>query len=257
MRQTHGAGLSYDDTGILHILVIDDDPSMCEILSALFLSEGYLVVTADSAEKGLEQLPFYTFDVAFIDQYLPGMEGLVFGEYLGKNNPEMEIVLITGSPDDRLRRQCDEQGIHFLAKPFDPDAALAVVDRYLAEARDKHQASQQQQAPDYAPAIAEHIADVTAHYRMPGIPQRIEEQLHHRVRDAVTNLKRGGGDEASYRVTALAGLMAARVLGIKLPRTRDGETLYELYDSVMESRGQRQEFVGAPEEDDDMGPEVV
>ena len=90
--------MSYDDTGILHILVIDDDPSMCEILSALFLSEGYLVITADSAEKGLEQLPFYTFDVAFIDQYLPGMEGLVFGEYLGKNNPEMEIVLITGSP---------------------------------------------------------------------------------------------------------------------------------------------------------------
>ena len=45
---------------------------------------GHQAVPVASAEEGLELLPIWTFQVAFIDQRLPGMEGLVLGQYCGQ-----------------------------------------------------------------------------------------------------------------------------------------------------------------------------
>ena len=73
---------SYDETGLLHALVIDDDPDMRALMVDTLHPEGVQVIPAESAEAGLEQLPFFRFDAAFIDHMLPGMEGLVFGENL-------------------------------------------------------------------------------------------------------------------------------------------------------------------------------
>ena len=210
-----------------------------------------MTITADSAEAGLEQLPYYVFDVAFIDQYLPGMEGLVFGEYLRRNNPEMAIALITGSPEERLERLCQEHDIQFIPKPFDPDVALTLVEDYRAEQDRLASQWDDEQSPDFAPDIASHVAALTEAFGMPAVPQRIEDLLHQRVRDALNELKRGGPHAENYRIQALAGLLASRVLGIKLPRTRDGDSYYRIYDLLMLGRGQRVEFGSACDEMDD------
>ena len=102
----------------LNILVIDDDESLRGLLVDIIARGGHQAVPVTSAEEGLELLPFWTFQVAFIDQRLPGMEGLVLGQYLRRNNPDMTIALVTGENDLRLERQTRALSIAFIPKPF-------------------------------------------------------------------------------------------------------------------------------------------
>ncbi|MEO8179468.1 MAG: response regulator, partial [Deltaproteobacteria bacterium] len=79
----------------LNILVIDDDADLRQMFERLFNGEQHQVVLSASAEEGLQLLPHWTFHIAFVDHRLPGMDGLVLGEYLRRNNPDMSIVMMT------------------------------------------------------------------------------------------------------------------------------------------------------------------
>ena len=73
----------------LDILVVDDEEDIRSIFTSfLMLNHGHKVFAFDSAEKALAQLPYQTFHLAYLDQHLDGMEGLILGEYLKKNNPD-------------------------------------------------------------------------------------------------------------------------------------------------------------------------
>ncbi|NIX18602.1 MAG: response regulator, partial [Actinobacteria bacterium] len=65
-------------------------------------------------EEGLALLPDWTFQLAFLDHNLPGMEGLLLGEYLRDNNPEMTIALVTGSDEPKLERRTRDLKIKFV-----------------------------------------------------------------------------------------------------------------------------------------------
>ena len=116
-----------DETGQLHILVIDDDEDMRQLLTEVLLPDQHQVYAAGSAEEGLQLLPYTTFDVAFLDQNLPGMEGLVLGEFLRKNNSQMTVALVTGNDDPRLPKLGDQAGIRVIAKPFEVREILDVI----------------------------------------------------------------------------------------------------------------------------------
>src|SRR3954464_9220211 len=98
----------------LNILVIDDDADLRQMFERLFNGEQHQVVLAASAEEGLQLLTHWTFHIAFVDQRLPGMDGLVLGEYLRRNNPDMSIVMMTGSGDPRIERRSRDLALKFL-----------------------------------------------------------------------------------------------------------------------------------------------
>src|SRR5262245_55407191 len=108
-----------ENRDLLHILVIDDEEEMRNLMLEVLVPRGHQAFAVASAEEGLELLPYHTFDLAFLDQNLPGMEGLVMGEYLRKNNPRMRIALVTGSEDPRLEKLGAEHRIDVIRKPFE------------------------------------------------------------------------------------------------------------------------------------------
>ena len=114
----------------LHVLVIDDDEDVRQLLVEILLPDEHQIFAVGSAEEGLQLLPYHTFHVAFLDQNLPGMEGLVLGEFLQKNNPDMKVALVTGNDDPRLPRLGEKLGIKFIAKPFEVRSILDVIDEY-------------------------------------------------------------------------------------------------------------------------------
>jgi DNA-binding response OmpR family regulator len=231
---------SYDETGMLHALVIDDDPHMLTLMAETLLPEGVQVIPAESAEAGLAQLPYYRFDAAFIDQMLPGMEGLVFGEYLQRNNPEMAITLVTGSSEDGLERRCREHGIRLVAKPFDPEVIVAIA--HAAMERRDAASAQEDDASVWHPSFVHHLEAVSARYDLPSPPQRLEDALVRSLRDVLTDMSLHHDHTEEARVVALAGLLACRVLGVRPPHTKDGMTWFQLYDEVMVASGRRPEF---------------
>ena len=218
------------------ILVIDDEPDMREMMARYLLGMGHLVILAESAEEGLTQLPFYTFNVAFLDQNLPGMEGLVLGEYLQKNNPQIEIALVTGDASPRIGRLCDEHQITLIEKPFDVDELAQRVEA----AREK----QAKESDDLSPLpptpnapLNDHLLDLSVAFDMPNIPSRIEHLLARRIRESLDRMTLGHHLSPHDRSVAYAGLISALVLGVRLPKSKLGETLYVRYDRLMVSAG--------------------
>ncbi len=226
----------------IYVLVVDDDPDMRELIAQIMLEHGHLAVTAASAEEALACLPHYTFQIACVDQNLPGMEGLVFGEWLTRHNPYMCVALITGEADEGLRERCRDENIEFVAKPFDVSALTGLVTHYVEAARARRQQAQQKTDRYYEPPLEMFTDELDTYFDLPSVPDRIEERLVRRIRDALANLHSVSRYNERERVAALSGLLAARVLGIRLPRGRGGQTLFEEYDQLMADYGRRTEF---------------
>jgi CheY-like chemotaxis protein len=226
----------------LNILVIDDDDDLRTLLVDIVTRSGHVAVPASSAEQGLELLPYWTFQIALIDQHLPGMEGLVLGEYLRRNNPDMTIALVTGEEDPRLPKKTRDLAITFIKKPFDVAQIRNVFAEYLHGAESREAERQSKSDPDFSPPFARYAPDIAPSFDIPGVPARIEERLTVTIKRCLFDLRTVGRYTEKNRVVALAGLLTARVLGISLERLPSGRTPFEEYDALMLQHGRRTEF---------------
>jgi len=143
--------VSEADGDLINVLVIDDDERIRQILTKLITREGHQVVAVASAEDGLELLPTWTFQVALLDQNLPGMDGLVLGAYLRQNNPDLTIALITGDDDRSLERRSQDLAITYLAKPFRAQDILQLIDDCRVRAAERVERRRRQDDPDFGP----------------------------------------------------------------------------------------------------------
>jgi DNA-binding response OmpR family regulator len=235
----------------LHILVIDDDPAVCDLLSTVLTTAGHQVTTAASAEEGLQALPQVTYHVAFVDHNLPGLDGLILAEYLRKNNPHMQIALVTGATDPKLAARTRHLGLRYIPKPFEIAQLFDLVSEYKRGARERLQERAERADEEYASALGRYLPDVSSYFAMPGVPKRIEEKLVQRLKECLQNLRTASRYTERDRAAALAGLVAAGVLGIRLPAVRDGQSMYALYDEIMRANGKQPEFGRNPAHPED------
>jgi len=115
-----------------NILLIDDDTSLLVTLRDFLKFEGYHVVTADSGEKGLEELDGYEPDLIILDMSMPGMGGLGFLKAITgeTGKPAYPVLVLTArSGMAEYFGDVDVQG--FVAKPCDPQDLLMEVGRII------------------------------------------------------------------------------------------------------------------------------
>jgi FixJ family two-component response regulator len=111
------------------ILVVDDDPSVCEALSRLFRSVGLesklFVSTAELLQHKLPEAPC----CLVLDIRLPGVSGLDFQTQLAQANVHVPIIMMTGHGDIPMSVRAMKAGaVDFLTKPFrDQDMLDAVA----------------------------------------------------------------------------------------------------------------------------------
>jgi two-component system, chemotaxis family, chemotaxis protein CheY len=219
------------DDSTLNILVIDDNEAMRRLFFDLLSPYGYQIILASSAEEGLGQLPYYPFSVAFLDHNLPGMEGLVLGEYLKRHNPALEIALVTGDNSARVQRLCDQYGIAYVAKPFERSQLRAIIARAETKAASKDMGLEKDTLNE-TPRIADYFDALPDVFELPTAPKRLKDQLAWQIQESLSRMRMHGPSEAD-RTIAFSGLLTARVLGLKLPRTRKGLTMWEEYDELV------------------------
>ena len=103
------------------ILVVDDNPSILDMLRILLPMEGHEVSTAADGSAGLRLAESTRFDLALIDVDLPGLDGISLCKSL-KNNPairNMPVLLMTGRPGLDVDVRSGRAGaLMVLAKPF-------------------------------------------------------------------------------------------------------------------------------------------
>ena len=118
------------------ILVVDDEPGMLRTIERI-LSTRYDVRAVRLPSAALDAVNAGTFDVAILDVRMPEMDGFALMARLGERQPDLDVIVMTGSTDERdarLIRAIRERAFFFLTKPFDREVLLTLVQRCL-EAR--------------------------------------------------------------------------------------------------------------------------
>lgn len=107
-----------------HVLVVDDDDRLRDLLVKYLSENGFLVVAAKDAMDAREKLRGLQFDIIILDLMMPGESGLDFAEDYRRTST-VPILMLTamGEADDRiagLERGADD----YLVKPFEPRELL-------------------------------------------------------------------------------------------------------------------------------------
>ncbi|MCW5829155.1 MAG: sigma-54-dependent Fis family transcriptional regulator [Deltaproteobacteria bacterium] len=140
------------------ILVVDDEPNMRKVLSALLGGEGYDVETADSGAKALDMLRQDQFHAMITDLRMPGMDGLELLRKSRQFQPRLPVIMLTAHGTVDTAVEAIKQGaFDYLSKPFDKSEIVGVVDKALRS----YEISQQdvvdpERKPADLPLIGEH-----------------------------------------------------------------------------------------------------
>ena len=102
------------------ILIVDDQQSMCWILSKVLSEAGFSMKTAETAEEALSIAGSDEVSVAVIDYRLPDKNGFELFSELRERDPHIQAVLITSYGSKELREKALRLGFHsYFDKPFD------------------------------------------------------------------------------------------------------------------------------------------
>ncbi len=128
--------LTMDSTSQFRILVVDDDPKTCDLLTTKLNLSGYATQSCTSGEAALKLISTERFDAIISALNIPGVSGLEVLEATRRLAPHTAFVMAVGVGDIRLAVQAMKQGADdYLMKPFQLDAALASVARALGVRR--------------------------------------------------------------------------------------------------------------------------
>ena len=103
----------------MKLLIIEDEASLQELMTATLKKEGYVVENAMDYNEAMDKLGAYNYDCVLLDLNLPGGNGLDILEYIKKNCNKLNVIIISArdSIDDKVRGL--ELGADdYLAKPF-------------------------------------------------------------------------------------------------------------------------------------------
>jgi CheY-like chemotaxis protein len=112
------------------VLVVDDEQDLLEILSDRLQGEGYRVVTARDGLEALARVQEATPTCIILDLKMPRLGGLEALGELRRRAPGAFVIVLTGSPNRPLAKECRARGAdEFLLKPFDPAELLRLTAR--------------------------------------------------------------------------------------------------------------------------------
>ena len=114
-----------------HILIVDDDDRIRELVKQYLNENNYLVTTANSAEQAKEKISLIKFDIIILDIMMPGQSGLEFTNE-NKSKINIPIILLTAKGEAIDRIEGLEVGADdYLAKPFEPQELLLRISSIL------------------------------------------------------------------------------------------------------------------------------
>ncbi|MDQ0256803.1 DNA-binding response OmpR family regulator [Evansella vedderi] len=122
----------------IKVLVIEDDPNICDLLQLYLYKEGYSVVTALDGEEGLAQYYDENPDFIILDIMLPKMDGWEVCKEIRKDR-NIPIIMITGKGEsyDRIKG-LDLGADDYIVKPFDPKEVIARMKAVLRRTNLSH-----------------------------------------------------------------------------------------------------------------------
>ena len=122
-----------------HILVVDDDEGIRNLVKQYLNENNYLITTANSAEDAKEKISIIKFDLIVLDVMMPGKSGLEFTTE-NKKKINTPIILLTAKGETEERVEGLEVGADdYLPKPFEPKELVLRIKNILNKTKNKNQ----------------------------------------------------------------------------------------------------------------------
>lgn len=127
----YDTGVSLSDSSI-HVLVVEDEQEIRELMALHLLRQGYRVTECASAEEALVQLNRNSFQVFVLDWMLPGLSGVDIVDKIKLKNPESSVLMVTAMSEPQdivvgLEKGADD----YMTKPFNPSVFIARIKALL------------------------------------------------------------------------------------------------------------------------------
>lgn len=104
-----------------HILVVDDDTRICDLVSRFLHEHDFIVITAENVIEAECMMENFSFDALVVDVMMPGKTGTEFVQELRDRAQDVPVLLLTalGEAEDRIAG-LESGADDYLAKPFEP-----------------------------------------------------------------------------------------------------------------------------------------
>jgi len=178
------------------VLIVDDQPSTLELLSAMLRHTGYVVRVATGGQEAIETAPEDPPDLVLLDMLMPGVDGFAVAAALHEHpaTADLPVIFLTAATErQHLVRAFECGAVDFVAKPFVSEELLARVRTHL----------ELKFARDHLRRIAREREDLTAL-----VAHDLKNPLS-TIRFSAQLLERQAGDAA--RTAKLAGTIRTSV----------------------------------------------
>ena len=121
---------------VARVLVVDDEEAIRRSIREVVEDEGVPVTAVGSGEEALEWVAAREPWVVLLDLWMPGLGGLLTLDALGRDHPEVAVVVMTGHGDRETAREAFRRGAwDYLEKPLTLDRVVRTL-RHALEARE-------------------------------------------------------------------------------------------------------------------------
>ena len=117
---------------LVHVLVVEDEQEIRELMALHLLRQGYKVTECSSAEEALNEMNRNNFQVFVLDWMLPGLSGVDIVEKIKAKNPHASVLMVTAKTEAQdivsgLEKGADD----YMTKPFVPSVFIARIKALL------------------------------------------------------------------------------------------------------------------------------
>jgi DNA-binding response OmpR family regulator len=117
-----------------HILIIDDEASLCQTMARILQRAGYEVTTAMGGKEALALISEHSFDLVYSDIRMPDMNGLELLKIIHAKFPDLPVILFTARPDLNSAMEAVRSGAtDYLLKPLKPQALIDRTNSIMEE----------------------------------------------------------------------------------------------------------------------------
>ena len=119
----------------IHILVVDDDDGIRNLLKDYLFNNNYIVSTAENGDQAKKKLEYFKFDIIILDVMMPGKDGYELTKEI-KKNINVPVILLTAKGEVENRIKGLEFGANdYLGKPFEPKELLLRIKNIIANSK--------------------------------------------------------------------------------------------------------------------------
>ena len=155
------------------ILWADDEIDLLRPHILFLETKGYEVVSVATGEDAVEQVRERPFDVVLLDEQMPGMGGLAAVSMIREIAPDLPVVMVTKSEEERLMEEAlGGQIADYLTKPVNPSQVLLTIKRLLERARLRNEHVSQEYLQSFT-RISQDLASPLDHEEWVDVYQRL------------------------------------------------------------------------------------